>query len=114
VDELTTERVLRAVECVPAGRVATYGQIAELTGTGARQVGRLMATLGGTVPWWRIVSAAGRLPTHLSERALSAWSREGIPVDRETSAVRVSQARVSPDVLAAAYSQACADLPPRL
>ena len=34
--ELTIERVLCAVECVPAGRVVSYGDIAELVGTSAR------------------------------------------------------------------------------
>ena len=28
VDDLVVERILRAVECVPTGRVVTYGDIA--------------------------------------------------------------------------------------
>ncbi len=114
VDELTTERVLRAVECIPAGRVATYGQIADLAGTGARQVGRLMATWGATVAWWRVVNVAGRLPAQLSQRALSAWASEGTPVDRDVPAVVVAQAQVSANALATAYTLACADLPASL
>ena len=44
--ELTIERVLCAVECVPAGRVVSYGDIAELVGTSARRVGAVMASAG--------------------------------------------------------------------
>ena len=34
-----TERVLRAVELVPAGRVVSYGDLAALVGTGPRGMG---------------------------------------------------------------------------
>ena len=34
VDEVMVERVLRAVELVPAGRVVSYGDLAALVGTG--------------------------------------------------------------------------------
>lgn len=56
------ERVLSLVEQIPEGRVTTYGAIAEAVGVGGpRQVGNVMATYGGPVPWWRVVHAAGRL-----------------------------------------------------
>ena len=60
------ERIYEVVERIPEGRVATYGQIAHLSGIpkGARQVGYAMAALGrGTprsgVPWHRVVNAKG-------------------------------------------------------
>ena len=56
--ELTVEQVLHAVECIPAGRVVSYGDVAELVGTSARRVGAIMASAGSGVPWWRVVSAA--------------------------------------------------------
>lgn len=114
VDDLMVERVLRAAECVPPGRVTTYGQIADLVGTGARQVGRVMATAGAAVPWWRVVNAQGRLPAHLSSRALAEWRREGVACDEGLPAVQLSEARVRPEVLSEAYSKACADLPDHL
>lgn len=49
---------------VPAGQVASYGQIAFVVSSpSARIVGRAMATLpnGSSVPWHRIVNSAGRL-----------------------------------------------------
>ena len=77
--ELTIERVLCAVECVPAGRVVSYGDIAELVGTSARRVGAVMASAGPGVPWWRVVNAAGRLPDHLTTEASRYWAEEGTP-----------------------------------
>ncbi len=77
--ELTVERVLCAVECVPAGRVVSYGDIAELVGTSARRVGAIMASAGPGVPWWRVVNAAGRLPGHLVAEASRRWAEEGTP-----------------------------------
>ncbi|MFD0886905.1 MGMT family protein, partial [Streptosporangium algeriense] len=51
------ERVLDLVERIPAGRVMSYGDIAEYLGEGGpRQVGRVMSTWGGGVPWWRVTS----------------------------------------------------------
>lgn len=62
------EAVLSCVERIPAGRATTYGAIADVVagqlGTGgARQVGTVMSMHGGSVPWWRVVRADGRLPT---------------------------------------------------
>jgi len=78
-----TEAVLAFVERVPAGRVVTYGLIAEAIGTGGpRQVGAVMAAYGGPVPWWRVVRADGSLPPHLMVDAQREWAREKTPVKR--------------------------------
>lgn len=82
-----TEEVLAFVERIPAGRVVTYGLIADhLAGAGlrggARQVGRVMALEGAAVPWWRVVRANGSLPPHLMLDAQKEWSREKTPVKR--------------------------------
>ena len=59
------ERIYAAARRVPRGKVATYGQIAELAGLPghARQVGYAMAAIGtsSTVPWQRIINAQGRV-----------------------------------------------------
>ena len=77
--ELTVERVLCAVECIPIGRVVSYGDLAELVGTSARRVGAIMASAGPGVPWWRVVNASGRLPGHLVAEASRRWADEGTP-----------------------------------
>ena len=77
--ELTVERVLCAVECIPTGQVWSYGDLAELVGTSARRVGAIMASAGPGVPWWRVVNASGRLPGHLVAEASRRWADEGTP-----------------------------------
>ena len=62
----TRRKRIRTMVCaIPEGTVASYGQIARLTGLprGARLVGRVMATLppDTDVPWHRVVSATGRI-----------------------------------------------------
>ncbi len=61
---LFRRRVLAAVRRIPAGRVATYGDIAELAGSprAARAVGNIMKGCGdpGT-PCHRVISAGGAL-----------------------------------------------------
>ena len=69
MDEVVVERVLRAVEQVPRGRLVAYGDIARMVGIGARHVGWIMRHWGANVPWWRVVNVAGRLPDHLVDEA---------------------------------------------
>ncbi len=58
-------RVLELVARIPEGRVATYGQIAELAGypRRARHVGFALAALppGNGLPWHRVINAQGRV-----------------------------------------------------
>lgn len=63
------QRVLDVVDAIPAGRVMAYGDIAEFLGEGGpRQVGKVMSTWGGAVPWHRVVRADGRpAPCHDGE-----------------------------------------------
>jgi methylated-DNA-protein-cysteine methyltransferase related protein len=59
------DRIYAAVQAIPAGRVATYGQVAEAAGLPgrARLVGRAMGGLpdDSAVPWHRVVGAGGRI-----------------------------------------------------
>lgn len=59
------ERVIKAVNSIPYGKVASYGQIANFVGSprAARQVGWILNRLegAGDVPWWRIVNNQGRI-----------------------------------------------------
>ncbi len=74
------ERVLSVVEQVPRGRVTTYGAIADVVGSGPRRVGRVLATYGGPVPWWRVVRSDGSLPPSHGEEARAAYLEEGTPL----------------------------------
>jgi methylated-DNA-protein-cysteine methyltransferase-like protein len=60
------EQIYRVVSRIPRGRVATYGQVAELAGLphGAREVGWALAALiddPTAVPWQRVVNARGEV-----------------------------------------------------
>ena len=59
------QKIYAAVRRVPRGRVATYGQIAELAGLEghARQVGYAMHALpaGSAIPWHRVINARGEI-----------------------------------------------------
>ena len=77
MDDLRIERILRAVECVPHGRAATYGMIGRITGEVPRVVGWVMHAWGADQCWWRMVNARGTIPGH-AERALPHWAQEGM------------------------------------
>ena len=79
------EMVRRAVRAIPPGQVATYGDVAELIGCTARQVGRILATDGADIPWWRVVNASGRLPAHLLPDARRHWAGEGIDIEQDAA-----------------------------
>ena len=57
--------VCRLVPLIPAGYVATYGQIAAYAGSprAARQVGMVLAGLpqATPIPWQRVINAAGAI-----------------------------------------------------
>lgn len=106
--EFTAERVLRAVEQVPAGAVVSYGDVAELVGTSARRVGTVMATLGGEVSWWRVTNRSGELPAHLLPLACKQWEREGIAHDGQRC--RIDRHRPDMAQLARDYAHSAAEL----
>jgi alkylated DNA nucleotide flippase Atl1 len=86
------EAVLSVVERVPPARVTTYGAVAAAVGRGGpRQVGRVMATYGGPVPWWRVIRADGTLPTCHAGEALEIHRAEGTPL-RESGRVDMAAA----------------------
>jgi methylated-DNA-protein-cysteine methyltransferase related protein len=57
--------IYKTVRRIPRGRVATYGQVAELAGLEgqARQVGYALHALptGSDVPWHRVINAHGEV-----------------------------------------------------
>jgi len=83
------DRIYAVVRRIPRGRVATYGQVAELAGLGghARQVGYALHALTAErrVPWHRVVNARGQISARaepggdLIQRQL--LEREGVIFD---------------------------------
>lgn len=65
MNKLTHDRIYSAVRRIPKGKVATYGQIAALTGfpRHARQVGYALAALDDSqsVPWHRVINSKGEI-----------------------------------------------------
>jgi methylated-DNA-protein-cysteine methyltransferase related protein len=59
------QRIYAVVRQIPPGKVATYGQIAEIIGCSARMVGYAMAALkhidAPDVPWQRVVNRMGQI-----------------------------------------------------
>jgi methylated-DNA-protein-cysteine methyltransferase-like protein len=81
------QQVRVLVRAIPAGRVATYGDLAEALGSRgvARQVGYALAALpdGDDTPWWRVVAAGGRLAragTAAAARQARLLRAEGVAV----------------------------------
>ena len=90
-------RIYRQVKRIPRGRVATYGQIAELAGLPghARLVGYALSALEDErVPWQRVINAKGEVSARsysgaeVVQRRL--LEREGVRFDARG---RVSLAR---------------------
>jgi methylated-DNA-protein-cysteine methyltransferase-like protein len=76
-------RVRQVIERLRTGEVATYGEVAEEAGypRAARAVGNVLARSEG-LPWWRVVTASGRLvPGHEAEQARRLRD-EGFTVDK--------------------------------
>ena len=77
------ERVLEVTERIPAGRVMSYGDIAEFLGEGGpRQVGRVMSQWGGGVAWWRVIHSDGSFLAGHEREALTRYLAEGTPLRR--------------------------------
>jgi methylated-DNA-protein-cysteine methyltransferase-like protein len=71
------ERIWQVVAAIPKGKVATYGQVADLAGLprGARLVGRTMSQLpkGSKLPWFRVINSRGELSF---PKNTASWRRQ--------------------------------------
>lgn len=90
------EAVFAVGALIPRGKVLSYGDIAELLGSGGpRQVGAAMAGSADHVCWWRVIRANGTLRDDLQARALVQWEAEDTVV--RNGKVLMAQARWQPD-----------------
>lgn len=100
------EMVACVVQSIPAGRVATYGQVAALAGDprAARQVVRALHSMSEarSLPWHRVINAQGRISVprgrwyDLQRKLLRA---EGVKFDAD-DAVDLARFRWQPRVTA--------------
>lgn len=83
------DRIYEVIRRIPRGRVATYGQIAELAGIPGqpRRIGYALSALPADsgIPWHRVINAQGRIsfpagsgPEKLQRRLLK---QDGIAFD---------------------------------
>lgn len=72
--------VLRATR---PGDVLTYGEVAAEAGRpgAARAVGRVLSRGEGDLPWWRVVTAGGRLVPGFEAEHTRRLRAEGVPVE---------------------------------
>ena len=91
------EQVYKVTQRIPAGKVTSYGRIAQMLGhpQAARAVGYALSALknpdshssytSATVPWQRVVNSQGRISIHHREQTAQKQARllreEGVAVD---------------------------------
>lgn len=83
--------IVEFIRSIPSGRVASYGVIAELSGSpggalGARQVARILHSMSRSrgLPWWRVVKKDGSIALRDEEgRSLQRelLEAEGVELD---------------------------------
>jgi alkylated DNA nucleotide flippase Atl1 len=73
--------VLDVVDRIPAGRVLSYSDVAEMVGKGSgRAVGTVMARYGSEVPWHRVLRSDGSCATHKSDYQMELLREEDVPM----------------------------------
>lgn len=86
------QAVLNVVRLIPAGKVASYGQVAAYLGTprAARQVGWALRSLEDApdFPWWRVLNNAGRITIKGNQFTSARQQKdlleaEGVAVDHD-------------------------------
>ena len=108
------EFVYAVIRKVPAGRIVTYGQVADLVSglsVTARQVGAALRFAPSDVPWQRVIGAGGRLPIAKRSPELSALQQqllksEGVAfVAGSTDRIDILTARWIPESESENYGQ---------
>jgi methylated-DNA-protein-cysteine methyltransferase-like protein len=76
------ERIADVLDGLGPGDVVTYGEIAAEAGRpgAARAVGRYLRNHGSGHPWWRVVTATGRLVPHGEAEHARRLRAEGVEI----------------------------------
>jgi len=74
--------VARVVRAIPRGRVLSYSRVAVLAGLPgrARLIGKVMATIGSQLPWWRVLRADRTMAEEVRVEQGKRLRREGVKV----------------------------------
>jgi alkylated DNA nucleotide flippase Atl1 len=98
MDDELHERVREVIAAVPAGKVATYGDIAAASGAPSpRLVGRILAEDGHDLPWHRILRANGTPAPHLVHEQLELLRTEGVLATNDRIDLRTYRWQTEPD-----------------
>jgi len=71
------------VRAIPRGRVLSYSRVAVLAGLPgrARLIGKVMATIGSQLPWWRVLRADRTMAEEVRVEQGKRLRREGVKVE---------------------------------
>ncbi len=81
---LLYQRIYNVVRQIPSGQVASYGQIGQLAGCTAREVGYAMAAVKeDDIPWQRVINAQGKisLSGDSGDKQRELLEQEGVQFD---------------------------------
>lgn len=100
---LFTERAISIMKQIPAGKVMSYGQVAQLAGSprGARQIVRILHSMSKKydIPWHRVINAKGEIGFKDEEQLIEQKRRlamEQIVVD-ENNRIDLGKYRYLPE-----------------
>ncbi|WP_100639395.1 MGMT family protein [Marinobacter salexigens] len=90
------QKIWQVVMAIPAGKVASYGQVAQMAGLGrqARYIGRALGKLpkGHSVPWYRVIRSNGQIAfpkdSEIYREQVSRLEAEGVEVVNGRVAMR--------------------------
>ena len=82
------QKIWQVVAAIPAGQVASYGQIADMAGLGrqARYIGKALGKLpeGHSIPWYRVIRSNGQIAFPIGSEAFETQAQslreEGVVV----------------------------------
>jgi len=82
------QKIWLVVLAIPAGKVASYGQVAAMAGLGrqARYIGRALGKLppGHSVPWYRVIRSNGQIAfpvgSEVYQEQVGRLQEEGVEV----------------------------------
>ncbi|NWN91754.1 cysteine methyltransferase [Marinobacter adhaerens] len=82
------QKIWQVVAAIPPGKVASYGQVAEMAGLGrqARYIGRALGKLprGHEIPWYRVIRSNGQIAfpqgSDIYHEQVSRLQAEGVEV----------------------------------